>query len=89
MPSERITVVHTLKKQQTLWPLYGWGSTASRLEPLWRGSFLSLSLQKFLVLIFGPRKAERLSRPWSHPVVLNMGSLYRQSSALNCRVKLQ
>ena len=78
MPSERITVIHTLKKQQALWPLYGWGLTTSRPEPLWRGSFLSLSLHKFLVLI-----------PWSQPVVLNMGSLYPQSSALNCRVKRQ
>ena len=51
MPSEKLTTIHTLKKQQTLWPLYGWGSTASRLEPLRRGSFLSLSFQKFLVLI--------------------------------------
>ena len=38
-------------------PFYGWGSTASRLQPL-RG---------------GPRKDERLSRPWSHPVVLTPG----------------
>ena len=36
----------------TLWPLfYGWGSTASRLEPLRGGSLLfTTSPQKFLVL---------------------------------------
>ena len=27
--------------KKTLWPIfYGWGSTASRLEPLWEGSLL-------------------------------------------------
>ena len=39
------------RKQQTLWPIYGWGSTSSGLEPLRRGSFLSLSFQKLLVLV--------------------------------------
>ena len=30
-----------LKKKTTLWPLfYGWGSTASMLQPLQRGSLL-------------------------------------------------
>ena len=29
-----------------------------------------------------PRKDERLSRPWSHPVVLNTGTLDWESSAL-------
>ena len=39
-------------KKTTLWPLfYGWGSTASRLEPLRGGSLLfTTSPQKFLVL---------------------------------------
>ena len=33
-------------------PFYGWGSTASRLEPLRGGSLLfTTSSQKFLVLI--------------------------------------
>ena len=31
---------------------------------------------------YRPRKDERLSRPWSHPVVLNTGSLDWESSAL-------
>ena len=32
-------------------PFYGWGSTASRLEPLLAVYFLPLSSQEFLVLI--------------------------------------
>ena len=55
-------------------PFYGWGSTASRLEPLRGGC-----------LLYQPRKDERLSRPWSHPVVLNMGPLDWESSALTTR----
>ena len=34
-------------------PFYGWGSTASRLEPL-RGGNLPLSSQILLVLILSP-----------------------------------
>ena len=40
-------------KKNFMAPFYGWGSTASRLEPLQGGSllFLPLSSQKFLVPI--------------------------------------
>ena len=42
-----------LKKQHFVAPFYGWGSTASRLEPLQGGSLLlPISSQKFLVLIY-------------------------------------
>ena len=34
---------------------------------------------------YRPRKDERLSRPWSHPVVLNTGPLDWESSALTTR----
>ena len=34
---------------------------------------------------YRPRKDERLSRPWSHPVVLNMGLLDWKSSTLTTR----
>ena len=34
---------------------------------------------------YRPRKYERLSRPWSHPVVLNTGPLDWESSALTTR----
>ena len=43
------------KKKELYGPFHGWGSDVSRLEwePFWGGSFfLSLSSQKFLVLIF-------------------------------------
>ena len=67
-------------------PFYGWGSTASRLEPLRGGSLLFTT--KFPEI---PRthfidlgKDERLSRPWSHQVVLNTGPLHWESSALTC-----
>ena len=46
---------------------YGWGSTGSRLEPLCGGSLLFTT--KFMET--RPRKDERLSRPWSHPIVMN------------------
>ena len=55
-------------------PFYGWGSTASRLQPL-RGASL----------LFTPRKDERLSRPLSHQVALNTGLLDWESSALTTR----
>ena len=57
--------------------IHGWGSTASRLEPL-RGSSL-LFTTKFPEIpgthFIDLGKDERLSRPWSHPVVLKMGPL--------------
>ena len=34
---------------------------------------------------YRPRKDERLSRPWSHPVVLNTGPLDWESSTLTTR----
>ena len=37
---------------------------------------------------YQPRKDERLSWPWSHPVVLNMGLLDWESSALTTRLLL-
>ena len=50
--------------------------------------FLPLSSQNFLVLILS-REDERLSQPWSHPVVLSMGPLDWESSALTTRPLLQ
>ena len=51
MPSEELATIHTLENNKLYDKLYGWDSTASGLEPLGRGSFLSLSFQKLLVLI--------------------------------------
>ena len=56
-------------------PFYGWGSTASRPEPLRGGSLLFTT--KFPEI--------PLSRPWSHPLVLNMGLLEWESSTLATR----
>ena len=67
-------------------PLYGWGSTASRLEPLRGGSFLfTTKFQEIPGTHYQPQKDERLSWPWSHPVVLNTGPMDWESSILNTR----
>ena len=47
--------------------------------------FLPLSSQIFWYSLYRPRKDERLSRPWSHPVVLSTGPLDWESSALTTR----
>ena len=41
--------------------------------------------RNFWYSFYRPQKDERLSRPWSHPVVLNAGPLDWQSSALTTR----
>ena len=50
---KNITILNVkLLKKNFMAPFYGWGSTASRLEPLRGGSLLfTTSSQKFLVLI--------------------------------------
>ena len=51
-------------------PFYGWGSTASRLQPLQGGSLLfTIQFPEILGTHFIdlPRKDERLSRPWEPP----------------------
>ena len=57
----------TLKKN-FMPPFYGWGSTSSRLEPLQGGSLVFTTKSPEI-------PGERLSRIWSHPVVLNTGLL--------------
>ena len=57
------------KKNIFMAPFHGWSSTASRLEPLRGGSLFFTT--KFPEI--HPRKDERLSLPWSHPVVLKTG----------------
>ena len=66
-------------------PFYGWGSTASRLEPLQGGSLLFTTKFPEVPGTHQPREDERLSRPWSHPAVLNTGPLDWESSALTTR----
>ena len=53
-------------------PFDGWGSTASRLEPLRGGSLLFPRNPWYS--FDRPRKDEWLSRPWSHPVVFEHGT---------------
>ena len=68
-------------------PFNGWGSNASRLEPIRGGNLLittkfpKIPGNHFIYL-------RRLSQPWSHPVVLNMGPQDWESSALNTRPSL-
>ena len=72
-------------------PFYGWDSTASRLQPL-RGGSLLLTIQfprNFWFSFYPPQNDERLSRPWNHSVVLNMGPLDWESSALSTRPLLR
>ena len=67
-------------------PFYGWGSTASRLEPIRGGSLLFTKVPRIpWYSFYRPQKDERLSQPWSHPVVLSTGPLDWESSALTTR----
>ena len=75
------------KKKNFMAPFfYGWGSTASRLDPLQGGSLLFTT--KSCYSLYWPRKDERLSRPWSRPLVLNTGPLDWESSALTTGLTL-
>ena len=75
------------KKESFMAPFYGWGSTASRLEPFRGGSLLFTT--KFPEIpgthFIDLGRMKRLSRPWSHSVVLNTGPLDWESSALTTR----
>ena len=75
---------------KTLWPLFMDGvqlkSTAiSRRQFTFYHSVPRNSWYSF----YRPRKDEGLSRPWSHPVVLDTGLLDWESSALATRPLLQ
>ena len=62
-----------LKNFNFLAPFYGWGSTASRPQPLRGGSLLFTTVLRNSW--YRPRMDERLCRPWRHQVVLNTGPL--------------
>ena len=71
-------------------PFYGWGSTASRLEPIRGGSLRFTKVPRnSWYSFYRPWKDERLSQPLSHPVVLNTGPLDWESSILITRPLLQ
>ena len=76
------------KLKITLWPLFLWmgfnclkATATSRRKFNFYHSVPRNSWYSF----HRPRKDERLSRPWSHPVVSNTGSRDWQSSALTTR----
>ena len=66
-------------------PFYGWGSTASRLVPLWGGRLLFTTKLPDISGTHWPWKDGRLSQRWSHPAVLNT-TLDWKSSALTTKV---
>ena len=80
------TPLHGSLRNNFMAPFYGWGSTASMLEPLWGGSLLfTTKFPEIPGTHYQPQKDERLSWPWSHPVVLNTGPLDWESSTLTTR----
>ena len=82
------SLVVKLKKSKLYSPFLWMGSTASRLLPLLGGSLLfTIQFPEIpgIYSFYWPWKDERLSRPWSHPVVLNTGLLDWESSTLTTR----
>ena len=61
-------------------PFYGWGSTASRLEPLRGGSLLFTTKFPEVPGTHFIDLGRMKGRPWSHPAVLNTGPLDWESS---------
>ena len=57
---------------------FNWHSTASRLESYFEALQVPIN---YYYLFYWSQKDERLSRPWSHPVVLNIGPMDWESSA--------
>ena len=78
---------HLNRKKNFTAPCYGWGSTVSWLEPLWGGSLLFNTKfpEIFGTHFYRLRNDERLSRPRSYLVVLSMGPMNWESSALTSR----
>ena len=58
---------------------YGWGLTFSRLQSHCEETvyFYHIVPRSSWYSFYWPWKGERLSWPWSHPVVLNLGTLPR------------
>ena len=90
--SPDVNHILTIFKKYFMAPFYGWGSTASRLEPIWGGNLLfpnkfpKVPGTQFInvrrIKVFDGR---RISGPLSHPVVLNTGPLDWESSTLTTR----
>ena len=74
--------------QKNMVLFHGWCWTVSRLEPLEGDSLLftsKLPVVPGIYSVYHSQKDERLSQPWSHPMVLNLEFLDQESSALITR----
>ena len=87
LPLYQHVIIIELKALNFMTPFYG--SSSTELGLLRRGSLLFATrffLQRnFWYSFYWPWNDERLSGPWSHPVVLDTGSLDWESSALTTR----
>ena len=79
-PDTQVKAKHNAKLAHLMFflpPFYGWCWTASRLQSHYkeRVHFLPPSPRNSSHSFYQTRKDERLSQPWGHPVVLNLGPL--------------
>ena len=78
-----LTITKKQKKKQTLW--MGFNCLKATATSSRQFTFYHSVPRTFWYSFYRPPKHERLSQPWSHPVVLNTGPLDWQSSALTTR----
>ena len=76
-----------IKNLKTLWPLLWMWFNCLRAIATWRRQFTFYHKvpRNSWYSFYRPRKDEGLSRPWSHPVVLNTAPLDWESSVLTTR----
>ena len=67
-----------LKKENFMVPFYGWGSTSSKLQSHYKEASSWYLFDRIW-------NDEKLSQPWNHLLVWNMGPLDYQSSALTTK----
>ena len=81
----------TIKKAQLYGPILWMGFNCLKARATWRMQFIFYHwvCRNPWYSFYRPWKDERLSRPWSHPVVLNTGSLDWESSTLTTRPLLR
>ena len=76
---------YVIKKKDFMASFYGWGSPVSRLQSYFEEAvyFLPLSFRIFWYSFNWLWKDERLSQPWSHPVILNLLKHYNITVSCN------
>ena len=76
--------VYIKLKKKTLWPLFMDGVNCLKATATSRRQFTFYHSvpRNSWYSFYRPRKDEKLSQPWSHPVVLSTGPLDWESSAL-------